>query len=645
MKTPILYIKRCLLVAALLTASALSVQAADTFKARVRTTAQQTMNISLSDSDTIPLSNLGTIYALSIDALITQPREASFVRIVLEDVEGHNYLVAESDRFRNDTTTVNLMEYCEETAQLNGITPLRLKCYLTHASLQLTGIYTSTEMPTRGMATEQELRSMKETQVQSVVDRINEYNVRHGKLWQAAATPYALRYAEAQGEIGPDDPYLANMKYYAGGLYEIGERSRQTTTYNSPYADSFNWSQTRHGKKWITPVRDQISNGICNIFAGVGVAEALTNLYFNDTINLNLSEEFICTYRYCHNDNYIEIEDGLEFIVTDSVIDEATMPYGNHGFSCNQPRPIGSESVKLSCLKEVSKGLMTWDVYSDSIKAALIKYGPGVIGGYFPNNSSYTVHYMALVGYGKAIAGAQYTVISNTSSSTITIDSSLAGKTFWICKNSFGDQLAHFINIICNDGCEFYHTYFAKTPVIRRNHTNSEIVCEDRDGDGYFNWGISENPPVTLPAWAFPEKDADDTLRYVGALHSNGTFDTINSNLDVVQVTTTITKSSPTFNRKCYWIKNGGKLIVTNEFHCLPDVWIHIDSGGTLEIQGGQVVNAIVEIDSGATLKISNCGTLVPVIDENNDFIVPLGANLEISEGSIQKSTVNFFGQ
>ena len=31
--------------------------------------------------------------------------------------------------------------------------------------------------------------------------------------------------------------------------------------------------------------------------------------------------------------------------------------------------------------------------------------------------------------------------------------------------------------------------------------------------------------------------------------------------------------------------------------------------------------------------------------DENNDFIVPLGANLEISEGSIQKSTVNFFGQ
>jgi hypothetical protein len=55
------------------------------------------------------------------------------------------------------------------------------------------------------------------------------------------------------------------------------------------------------------------------------------------------------------------------------------------------------------------------------------------------------------------------------------------------------------------------------------------------------------------------------------------------------------------------------------------------------------VVNAIVEIDSGATLKISNGGTLVPVIDESNDFTVPLGANLEISEGSIQKSTVNFF--
>ena len=179
-------------MAALLTASALSVQAADTFKARVRATAQQTMNISLSASDTIPLSNLGTIYALSIDAVITKPREASFVRIVLEDVEGHNYLVAESDRFRNDTTTVNLSEYCEETAQLNGITPLRLKCYLTHASLQLTGIHISNEMSTRGVATEQELRAMKEAQVQDIVDRINEYNVRHHKLWRADITTASM---------------------------------------------------------------------------------------------------------------------------------------------------------------------------------------------------------------------------------------------------------------------------------------------------------------------------------------------------------------------------------------------------------------------------------------------------------------------
>ena len=57
------------------------------------------------------------------------------------------------------------------------------------------------------------------------------------------------------------------------------------------------------------------------------------------------------------------------------------------------------------------------------------------------------------------------------------------------------------------------------------------------------------------------------------------------------------------------------------------------------------MANAIVEIDSGATLKISDCGTLVPVIDESNDFTVPLGANLEISEGSIQKCTVIFLNR
>ena len=179
------FIQKCLFTLALLVPSLLYAQVTkECFKTRIQTPVKERMNVHLTSSDTIPLKHLGTIYALSIDATIEQPREASFVRIVLEDTEGHNYLVAESDWFRNDTTTVQLSEYCEETAQLNGITPLRLKCYLTNASLQLTGIHTSKEQPKRALAKDDK-KLLKENQVQNIVDRINNYNARHEKMWKA----------------------------------------------------------------------------------------------------------------------------------------------------------------------------------------------------------------------------------------------------------------------------------------------------------------------------------------------------------------------------------------------------------------------------------------------------------------------------
>ena len=440
------FIQKCLFTMALLVPSLLYAQVTkECFKARVQTPEKKVMNMQLASSDTIPLSNLGTIYALSIDATIEQPREASFVRIVLEDTEGHNYLVAESDWFRNDTTIVQLSEYCEETAQLNGVMPLRLKCYLTNASLQLTGIHISSEMPKRGMMTKAELESVKTSQVQDVVDRINEYNVRHGKLWQAGATPYAVRSLEEQGEIGEDDAYLANMKYYAGGLYEIGERSMQTrSNYQSPYADSFDWSKRRHDKYWITKVKDQGGNGPCMIYAAVGVAEALTNLYFNDTINLDLSEYYVrlCTH-FDQNGQYGGLGEyrhfyPMNFIKTDSVIDEYSAMNPNAYWDPDTSRPYGIESIRFHDIITVSPSGLTMDAFNDSIKKHLLHDGPASWGCNFPGNSSYATHFMTLVGYGTTKVGDAYYIITNNSSNPVFIDSSMAGKTYWRFKNSFG---------------------------------------------------------------------------------------------------------------------------------------------------------------------------------------------------------------
>ncbi len=150
------------------------------------------INQTFTESDTIVLSNYGTVYSLSINATIQQPNEGSFVRIVMEDANGYDYLVAESDWMRNDTTTVNFSGYCEETAKLPGIVPSLLKCYVSDATIVIHSTQTSA-FPILSAPSNISNDSIRRLQVQNIVDRINIYNENKGKLWRATLTDTALQ--------------------------------------------------------------------------------------------------------------------------------------------------------------------------------------------------------------------------------------------------------------------------------------------------------------------------------------------------------------------------------------------------------------------------------------------------------------------
>ncbi len=634
MKTPTLYIKRCLLMAALLTASALSVQAADTFKARVRTTAQQTLNISLSASDTIPLSNRGTIYALSIDAVITQPREASFVRIVLEDAEGHNYLVVESDRFRNDTTIVNLTEYCEETAQLNGITPLRLKCYLTHASLQLTGIHTSTEMPTRGVATEQELRAMKEAQVQSVVDRINEYNVRHGKLWRAGINSRAL--SKKEYYLIEEDSYLANIKYYIDGIYEFGEPVAEKSVSTSNFPPSFDWRYIHGGQKqYITPIKNQDSTNWCATYAALGMLEAHINLKYNDTINLDLSEPSVA--YYLQPDYWLGAHETtvLNYIKNNGAIDEQSLPYQTY-VNHNMPeiRPEGYENVKISNYLSMP---YSWRSNTESLKDSLIKRGPCMSGFCWPN--AFKSHEMLLVGYGVVTPDSFY-IVNNTCTFNYVSenDSVNIGKTFWIFKDSYAGVLdwGHqgYMYLIMHNYSYMRTPYFIDSQLIWRGHTDAEIVCEDIDGDGFFNWGIGPKPSH-CPSWAAAQADGDDSDDTKGPMDQYGFCSSLSLGNSVLQITNPLTIGSDYYMRNSIRVSGNGKLIIPHELHCYRGVTLTLESGTTLEIDGGLLKNIILDAKPGSSIIIKNGGRLLGN-KQHGEINIPLGVNLDISEGEMK---------
>ena len=103
--------------------------------------------------------------------------------------------------------------------------------------------------------------------------------------------------------------------------------STRSTTTTSPFVTEFDW-RNRHGKNWMTPVKNQGWCQSCWIFAAVGTVEAYTNLYYNRLLNYNLSEQEImhcigyptpCNPGYCR--------DAYSYIYNHGVVTENCMPY------------------------------------------------------------------------------------------------------------------------------------------------------------------------------------------------------------------------------------------------------------------------------------------------------------------------------
>ena len=626
------FIQKCLFTMALLVPSLLYAQVTkECFKDRLQTPAKEVMNVHLTSSDTIPLNNLGTIYALSIDATIEQPREASFVRIVLEDTEGHNYLVAESDWFRNDTTIVRLSEYCEETAQLNGITPLRLKCYLTHATLNLTSIHTSAEQPKRAL-TNNDRKQLKEEQVQAIVDRINEYNIRHRKLWRAGVTDINRNLFSHCSADTIIDPYISNLKYYNSGVYEMGERGLREE--DSPYPPTFDW-RSQHNKNWITSVKSQDSINWCATFAAVALTEAMTNLYFNDTINLDLSEVSVAFYMKGTSNLNVILSGAaptvpLAYIRDHGVIDEETLPFKSDSIAFYPPvRPEGNELVNIGNYSYIPN-------IPDSIKKSIIIRGPLRSGLRNPVGGS---HAMLLVGYGVVVPDSFYIVglPANVERYVYANETDLIGKTCWFFKDSYYGIYNHghdgYMYVIFNDYTYMNPTYAIENHVTRLGHTDDEIVVKDADGDGYFSWGIGPKPSH-CPSWAPDEPDGDDSDYTKGPMTPYGFIpDIIPDSSPPILISTNQTYSSKKYLHEHCTIQSGAELIVQDEVQCYNGVQIIVKNNATLRIDGGVIKNVHLIVESGGHLIIEDGGEVF--CNPSFPFEIPLGAILEISQGYI----------
>lgn len=602
------------------------------------------LRTTFTSSDTISLNDIGSIYSLSINATIHQPHEASFTRIVLEDKDGHDYLVAESNWFRFDTTTVYLNHYCEETAMLNGIIPVYLKCYVTgDASVTLTDIHTSNQLDQQRNTdkfTEKSER-VKEEQVKTIVDKINNYNIKHGRLWRAAVTEISLLpFNEKKNyyEDGICDSYLNNIQYYSGGFFEIGTPRAHTDTIESPFVPSFDW-RYRHGKNWLTPVKDQRPSSYCTAFAAVGMLESNLLLHYkyneNDTSAINLSEQYVASYANINFYNGSTTESPIRFIKTDGTIDDASMPFADSAsYMPPDPRPVGVEHVYLNDYYKINLENSTMD----TLKKYLIQNGPGVCGYLIAEPYSHNItiggHAMTLAGYGTIVPDTSY-VLFNGNDPNLYPDTvfhegdSIIGHTYWIYKNSMGSSKWYdgYMRIIYYKDDLWYMNYYAFFPKGKpRSNVSRPILCEDLDGDGYFNWGVGS---PHIPVWAQSDgDDSDPTIGYMNEygyceqlpsdhptyeyIYNDSTLTTFVSNSNYIGVlhgATVTLQTQPTFS-------NGTKML--------------LDNGATLVIDGFTVNLNFLQPYPGSKIVLNNGAKVL------KPFATSLGVDFVINRGSIE---------
>lgn len=605
----------------------------------------QQLRTIFTSSDTISLEGMDDIYSLSINAIIHQPKEASFTRIVLEDKDGHDYLVAESNWFRFDTTTVYLDHYCEETAILKGITPSCLKCYVTaDATVTLTGINSSSQSDTRNADSFTETtKRIKEEQVTAIVDKINSYNIRHGRLWRASVTESSLLPFNEKKNTDEDsgcNSYWNNIQYYSGGFFEVGTPRAYTDTVVSPYVPFFDW-RYMHGKNWMTPPKNQWNSAYCTAFAAVGMLESNLLLHYkyneNDPSSIDLSEQYVASYvPISFSGGIFDIELPVLFLKTNGTIDEASMPFIHMPYTPDTI-PDGNEHVYLNDYDIID--LMNIPNPIDTLKKYLINRGPGYCGYHMAEpytHSGKGGHAMTLAGYGTVVPDTSYVLFygndPNLHPDTLFHEGdSIIGHTYWIYKNSCGPSKWYngYMRIIYYNDDPWYMNRYAIFPKGRpQSNISRPILCEDLDGDGYFNWGIDSISPG-IAVWA--HSDGDDTDPTIGHMNEFGYCEqlpTDHPTYEYIYSDSTLTSSE---NRTNFLgILNGATVTLHAQQNFVNGTKLLLDNGATLVIDGITANLEFLQPYPGSRIVLNNGAKVL------KPFAIPKGVKLVINEGVIE---------
>ncbi len=572
-----------------------------------------------------PFSSISNASSVTLTGNVTLNSDSSLVRIIMVDAIGEEYMLFESYSMIMDTNTssYSFNNYTDETKYLHNITPSSLKLYVYDASVTIQSLYINTTTRTTTFAQTESLRyDYYVSMNQQKIAKINAQISNRGMRWNAGENEFGnLYYKEKRFDFGGGDDYNSyGLEFQISGVFSIPqywERSLLKTdvpstvfeydirklhnalNVTSPYYNS----KSIHG--WMTPTKNQYVPqhcGSCWAFAAVATVEGVTNLYFNKHIDFDLSEQYILSCSGAGSCRRGWVDDALHYIHDYGIVDEICAPYYANDTACNTIDTANkNELVFIS--DRVSVG-----TNAPNVQKSIVKYGPlaAKISG----------HAMSLIGW------REYN------------DGTLA----WIFKNSSTwNNIESGIRLVDENSLlsSYRITYTSSL-----HYSDSDRVCVDMDGDGYYNWGIGSKP-ATCPDCAPDTADGNDDDVTVGPIDEYGhpILPFMPLTIPSSEVLTTQTWANDTTFCGDLYIKNNSALTLTGSISMQASHKIYVQNGSTLVINGGKTSLAGVTIQNGGHLVVNSNGIIE--ICNPSDFLIEQGGLFNCNYGQI--NVVNLF--
>lgn len=600
-------------------------------------TKQVIVRQTITEDAEIPFGVRTPISGLSVSGrVVFENDDDSYVRVIMKDDYNYEHLVYENYPLLADGMSVDFQNIAIETKRLDGITPSCVRVELKNATLVLESLSYVGTSGTKAQAFESET-VLKKEQSQYIVDRLNENLAKHDKTWRAGMTSVAEKtFEEKKAMFGGKLPQLYGFEYYAGGIFVMpgalksAEHNRTRSVTSSPYVSEWDW-RNRHGKNWMTCVKNQGNCGSCWAHASLAALEAYINLYYNRILNYSLSvEELISCIDTGNPDYTVGCEGGHEYVAynyikNNGVVDSICFPYvaANRPCSlkCSDPteRIFIENFIKYGTHNQITEGIVKNRLFKSPIPLCVQNW----------------IHAITLAGY-KTIQDGDVLYWENLYHNyTITISTTshqdLIGNTAWLIKNSWGTSWGNngYGYVVMDVSAITDDHYCVDGKITSLIYSDSDIICSDADGDGYYFWGPGAKPSH-CPSWVPNTPDGDDSNINYGPIDAYGNLQSLPAG---TTIKTAVTYNSNNTITQHLGVVSGGIITVKATSTMSGNGKIRVCEGGKLIVDGGTLQNADLELVPGSQVTIKNNGKIN--MASGKTFDAPEGVVVDIPYGSI----------